>query len=187
MFVRDGVLRHLRSANALAYLVSQGLAGKNVSPVLVQLLGEAQCRRITFRSVITLQEFTGLKGRLTQDARYVAPEQLAGQHAIGPRTASYQVAALLFHMLAGLPPHVAPTPVEVARAHATQAFPHLKRLQPFLPPGIYALIASCTQRDPSARPALPELVDRIEELSGRGPQGSGPSPPKRRPRWRRRR
>jgi serine/threonine-protein kinase len=172
-------------ANALAYLLSKGLACKNVSPVLLQLLGDTDCRLITFRSVIALEEFAGLKGRLTQDARYVAPEQLAGKYAIGPRTASYHVATLLFHMLAGLPPHVAPTPVEVAKAHVQKAFPHLKRLQPFLPQGIYELIASCTERNPSERPTLPELVEWIEELVERGPKGSGPR--LRRKRWRRRR
>ena len=156
-------------ARALAYLTSRGLAHKYVSPSLIKILPEASCRLITFRNIITLEELAALKGRLAQDPNYVAPEQLGGAHSVGPRAHTYQVGALLYHMLVGLPPHVATTPVETAMAHLNEEFPSLRRLQPFLTADIYELIASCTRRDPEERPDPGELSTSLGALIERGP------------------
>ncbi len=173
-------------ARGLAYLTSRGLAHKYVSPAFIKILPEGECRLITFRSIITLEELAALKGRLAQDANYVAPEQLGGSHSVGPRTHTYQVGALLYHMLAGLPPHVATTPIETAMAHLKKDFPSLRRLQPFLTADIYELIASCTCRDPANRPDLGELSTSLNTLMKRGPTTGERRLGRRRRGWKRR-
>jgi len=179
-------------ARALRYLASEGFAHKNVSPRTVITRPDG-CRLLTFRNVIPLSEQAALKGRLVQDPRYVAPEQLAGPHAVGPNTPCYVVAGLLFHMLTANPPHEGASAKETAVAHLKQPFPSPRRYQPFLAKAYQDVIAACTQLDPDARPSLDELVEALEALAdGRDPglappKPSGPVAPKPRRRRRRRR
>ncbi|MGH7163475.1 MAG: serine/threonine protein kinase [Planctomycetota bacterium] len=162
-------------ARAAEYLDGKGFAHKNLTPALVQVLDEERCRLVTFRYVIPKEEQAALKGKLAQDAQYVAPEQIAGDAPIGARTPTYQIASLLFHMLAGRPPHGPGAPAELARAHLREEFPSLKRFQPFLSRGFYGLLAACTQRDPGARPSLAELGAALDKLAaGEDPGIAGP-------------
>jgi len=178
-------------ARALAHLVEHGFAHKNVTPRLITLREENEPRVVTFRNVVTLEELGGLRGRITQDPLYVAPEQLGGEETIGPAAHGYHVAVLLYHLLAGRPPHEG-DPQEVARAHFKETFPSLKRIQPFLPVGIYDFIAACTARSPAERPPLPRVVEALEALVDRKdpglskPEAKGPGGAPR-PRRRRRR
>jgi serine/threonine-protein kinase len=175
-------------ARALAHLAEHGLAHRNVTPRLVALREDNEPRLATFRNVVTLEEFGGLRGRLAQDPLYVAPEQLGGDDPIGPAAHSYHVAALLYHMFAGRPPHEG-DPQEVARAHFKEPFPSLKRMQPFLPAGIYDLIAAATARSPAERLPLPEVVKALEALFDKRDPGLGKTEAKSpvQPRRRRRR
>jgi serine/threonine-protein kinase len=158
-------------ARALHHLLGVGLAHKNVSPRLVSLHEDRGCRLVTFRHVLALEDLAKLKGRLVQHPDYVAPEQIAGHDDVGPTTHSYHVAALLFHLLAGVPPHGHGSPKEIAKKHFSEDFPHLKRLQPFLKPkGIYEFIDACTQRSPEERPDLARVIDALDDLvAGRSP------------------
>ncbi|NJN14573.1 MAG: protein kinase, partial [Planctomycetes bacterium] len=156
-------------ARAAEHLLEKGLAAKNLTPSLLATR-TGGLRLITFRNVIRFEELVALKGKLAQDPNYVAPEQLAGEAPVGPQTPVYQVAAMLFHMLAGRAPHGPGLPKEVAKAHLTAEFPSLKRFQPFLSKGIYDLIAACTERDPAARPDLALLLESIDHiLDGKAP------------------
>jgi serine/threonine-protein kinase len=163
-------------ASALAYLWERGFAHRNVSPSMILPLEGGRSRLITFRLVLPVAEFTAQKGKLSQDANYVAPEQVGGEAPIGATTHVYQVAALLHHMLAGRPPYPGTSPAEIAAAHVKEEFPSLKRTQPYLRKGIYGLLAASTQKDPALRPSLPELVEALEAiLAGKDP---GIEPPK---------
>lgn len=178
-------------ARGLAALVEHGLALRNVTPRLVTLRDDNEPRVTLFRGVVSLEELGGLRGRLAQDALYVAPEQLGGEDPIGPAAHSYHVAALLYHMLAGRAPHEG-DPQEVARAHFKEPFPSLKRIQPFLASGIYDFIAACTTRSPAERLPLPDAVEALEALVDKkdpglkAPEGGGgPAAPRARRRRRR--
>jgi len=180
-------------ARALHYLAARGLAPRNLTPRLIALLEDGGCRLVTIRNVTTFEEMRAQKGKLIQDANYVAPELLAGEFDPGPGTACYEVASLLFHMLTGQPPHGQGVPKEIAKKHFLEPFPSLKRLQPFLSPGIYDVMAACTVKDPGQRPETAALVEAIEALAdGRDPgieppEGAGPKSAAPRPRRRRRR
>jgi len=163
-------------ARALRYLQARGFAHKSISPCHISLREDDRCRLVTFRNVIPFEDQVALKGKLAQDAHYVAPEQLAGNYPVGPNTACYQVGALLFHMLAGRPAHPTGTPAEVAKAHFQQPFPSLKSAQPFLTNGIYGLVAACTVRRPTLRPDLDELVRALETLIEGGDPAIEPQP-----------
>ena len=152
-------------ARALEYLYRKGLAHKNVSPRLVTLLDDGGSRLVSFRNVIPIEGLVALKGKLAQDANYVAPEQLVGPHEIGVKTPCYQIGALLFHMLAGQPPFGHGLPKEIAKQHATQEVPSLQKKRPFLARSLYDFVATCTARDPDDRPSLEELIEGLDRLA----------------------
>jgi len=162
-------------AAALRYLAEKGLAHKNVAPRLVALRDDDRCRLVTFRNVVTLEELAALRGKLAQDARYVAPEQLAGKHAIGAQAHVYHLGCLLFHLLAGRPPHVDSDLKALAKAHLTAPFPSLKRFQPFLTAGLHDFVAACCQKSPDARPDLDAVVTALKRLAAGEDPGIKPT------------
>ncbi len=178
-------------ARALEYLYRKGLAHKNVSPRLITLIEDGGSRLVTFRNVIPMEDLVALKGKLAQDANYVAPEQLVGPHRIGVKTPSYQVGALLFHMLSGQPAFGHGLPKEIAKLHATEEVPSLQKKRPFLARGIYDFVAACTSRDPEQRPTLEEIIEGLEKLTDGKDPGIRPMGARRvaapKPRRRRRR
>ncbi|MHC4937427.1 MAG: serine/threonine protein kinase [Planctomycetota bacterium] len=182
----EPALRYLTdAARGLAYLHGEGFTHKNLNPAMLAINDSDVCRVVTFRNIVTMDELAALRGKLMQDARYVAPEQLGGDAPIGPTTTTYQLAAILFHMLAGRPPHDLGNAKETALAHFREPFPALRGKAPFLPAGIYALVEECTARDPDARPEVSAMADRMEAiLAGKDTSGKGAAP---RPRRRRRR
>ena len=177
-------------ARALHYLAEKGLAHKSVCPHLISMRDSGGCRLATFRFIIPLEEQQALKGKLAQDAHYVAPEQLGGEDEVGPNTPVYQIGCLMYHMLAGRPPHEGNDPAEVATAHFREPFPSLKTARPFLHPAVYKFVAACTVRSPADRPDLEQVIEGLKKLeAGKDP---GIAPPGQgtialRPRKRRRR
>ena len=178
-------------ARALDYLYRKGLAHKNISPRLITLIEDGGSRLVTFRNVIPMEDLVALKGKLAQDANYVAPEQLVGPHGISDKTPCYQIGALLFHMLSGQPAFGHGLPKEIAKQHATQEVPSLQKKRPFLARGIYDFVAASTSRDPEQRPALKEIIEALEKLADGKDPGIRPMGAQRvaapRPRRRRRR
>ncbi len=78
----DSSLHHAHCmAQALHYLQDRGLTIRDIGPRHVNLREDGGCRIVTLSNVITLEEQAKLKGKLFQDARYVAPEQVGGEGA----------------------------------------------------------------------------------------------------------
>lgn len=169
---REEALKHcLAVAQALDYIHGQGFTHKNLRPELVAINSSDIARVVTFRNIVSIPELAKLRGKLVQDARYVAPEQLGGDNEIGAAASSYQLGAILFHLLAGQPPHTGADQKEVALAHFREPFPSLKSRQPFLPGAILDLVTDATERDPDLRPTAAEFAERIERILAGDDQG----------------
>ena len=91
-------------------------------------------------------------GGLIGTASYLAPE-LVRFGTCDQRSDVYSAGIVLFELLTGRKPFVAPTPVEVAQLHATSRVPAPSSLLPGLDPAIDALVARATYREPDQRPA----------------------------------
>ena len=140
------------AAQGLIYLHGKGMTHKNPAPAMLALNEHGVARLVTFRNIVPIDEPASLRGKLVSDPNYVAPEQLGGDKPIGPAASVYQLAALLFHLLAGSPPHEEEDAKATALAHFRKPFPSLKGKRPFLKNGVYDLVEQGTQRDPAQRP-----------------------------------
>jgi hypothetical protein len=88
------------------------------------------------------------------DAAYVAPEVLSGESKGNDASATvYSIAAVLYHMLAGIPPFEGSTTDEVARRARSDAPPALRRINMKVSPALAQLVESSLDRRPEARPA----------------------------------
>lgn len=174
------------AARALEYLHGLGLTHKNPSPTLLAINENDVARLVTFRNIVPMEELASLRGKLISDANYIAPEQLGGEKEIGAASSVYQLGALLFHLLAGAPPHPEEDAKQTALAHFRKPFPSLKGKRPFLSTGLYELVAECTARNPDDRPSMAETEQRLDDiLEGRDSTKSGAAPRARRRRRRR--
>jgi len=185
----DEALKHaLGCAQALAYLHSEGFTHKNFTPRLVSISSGGVGRIVTFRNIVPFKELAALRSKLVQDPLYIAPEQIGGEDEIGPKASTYQLGAILFHLLAGAAPHSTGDAKAIALAHYREPFPSLKSRQPFLKSGILDLVGACTRKDPVERPEMSEVVERIEAiLEGKDDDAGGATSAPRARRRRRRR
>ncbi len=88
---------------------------------------------------------------------YMSPEQLAGQ-AVDGRSDIYSLAVVIYEMVVGQPPFLAPTPEEYARKHREIPPPAPSALAPEagIPPGLEACLMRALAKQPHARPLSAE-------------------------------
>jgi serine/threonine-protein kinase len=99
----------------------------------------------------TLSERLTRRGTVLGSAHYMSPEQAQASDSVDRRSDLYGVGAILFEMLAGRPPHVAPTLESVLVAICTQDAPEVGAFRADVPDGIGSAVATALARDPTAR------------------------------------
>ena len=101
------------------------------------------------------------RGTLVGTPLYMAPEQALGK-AIDTRTDVYAVGCVMFEMLTGQPPFMAPNLTELLRAHLSQPVPRLAQAKPGLPANdaLQALIDRALAKQASARFADASAMQR---------------------------
>jgi serine/threonine-protein kinase len=83
-------------------------------------------------------------------ATYFSPEQAEGA-AVDGRSDVYSLGVVLFEMLAGRPPFVGDTPVEVSSQHVHNAVPALKQFTDAVPRDLEAIVMEAMAKSPSQR------------------------------------
>jgi class 3 adenylate cyclase len=95
---------------------------------------------------------------------YMAPEQCMGA-AVDQRTDVYAMGATLFHLLAGRPPFLAPTSLNLATMHCHEPPPPLQKFNPGVSDGACRLVERCLAKSPEARyPDAQALLHDLERL-----------------------
>jgi eukaryotic-like serine/threonine-protein kinase len=89
-------------------------------------------------------------GTVVGTARYLAPEQLAGE-PVDARADLYAVGLLLHEMLAGAPPFTGDTETAASLARLTKDPPSLRSVRADVPPLVEAITLRCLARDPRDR------------------------------------
>ncbi len=107
---------------------------------------------------------------------YISPEQARGEPALDLRSDIYSLGCVLFHMLAGRPPHDGPTAEEVAQRHVSELPPAIVNLWPACPAQVALLLNKMMAKNPVARQQdyaelIADLV-RVSEQLGLAAAGS---------------
>lgn len=114
------------------------------------------------------------------DLRYVTPEQaLDAALAEPPQVVVYQLAAILYTLLASKPPfpQLAPPNARVLLEILDRPPESLRSHDPSLDPDLDALLLGCLAKDPSQRPGSPrELAAALRAWLDASPEGTVPPP-----------
>lgn len=104
---------------------------------------------------------------------YMAPEQCAAGGDVGPPADIYALGATLYHLLAGKPPYVAPSPLLVMAMHCHEPVPALEQANPAVSGAVAQVVARCLAKAPVDRYADAtallrdlERVQRKEPVAG---------------------
>jgi serine/threonine protein kinase len=191
-FLRRGALSPRRSvrvalgvARALRCLHEAGIVHRDLKPANVMLAegSEDAVKLIDFglaqveghSKLVTELEDTSMswrtittEGQFLGTVAYVAPEVRHGMDAIGAPSDLYALGVMLFEMLAGRRPFVAPSPAELMRKQLNDPAPPLQPLvSDALPPRLCDLVARLLAKEPGQRPSAEELVTELEDLVAR--------------------
>lgn len=109
---------------------------------------------------------------------YMAPEQAAGRVDIGRLADVYSLGAILYHMLAGVPPFQAPTrlaTLDLVRSHEPIG---PRQLEPRLPRDLETICLKCLAKEPAQRyVSAEELAQDLERFLSAAPiQARRPRP-----------
>jgi serine/threonine protein kinase len=95
---------------------------------------------------------------------YMAPEQCRAG-LVDFRSDVYGLGCLLYHMAVGQPPFLGQYAPEIAHAHLNAAPQPLSSFDPQLPYELDALVQRMLTKEPSARPAMPEVAFELERIA----------------------
>src|SRR6185436_2510372 len=137
--VDDAVRIAVAVANALDYAHQHGVIHRDLKPENI-LLQHGQPVVADFGIALAVSNAGG--ARVTQTGlslgtpQYMSPEQATGDRAIDGRTDIYSLAAVLYEMLTGDPPHVASTAQAIlAKVMTTEPRP-VRTLRPAVAPNV---------------------------------------------------
>jgi serine/threonine protein kinase/tetratricopeptide (TPR) repeat protein len=150
----DEALRLTREvADALDYAHQQGIIHRDIKPenILLSrdhaLVADFGIAKPPASDGATALTETGL---VLGTAAYMSPEQAAG-HPVTAASDVYSLGCVLFEMLAGHPPFLAPTPQAALARRFTEPVPSIRVLRHDVPTGVDAALRRALSRSPEER------------------------------------
>jgi len=167
----DEAIRLVRQvAAALHHAHQKGVIHRDVKPENV-LLHEGEAMVADFGIALAADPAAG--ERLTQAGimvgtpEYMSPEQAAGERALDARSDVYSLGCVLYELLAGEPPHTAPTARMMIARRFTEPAPRVRRLRPAVPPALEQALVRALAREPDDRfPSAAAFADALTAPAG---------------------
>lgn len=100
--------------------------------------------------------------------RYMAPEQCEGREELSNKADVYALGIILYELLAGERPFNATTPAALLRQHIGMKPPPLRERAPGVSEDLAALVHDMLAKDFSLRPAMGEVLARLDGDGARG-------------------
>ena len=180
---RDGMLP-VRDATDIATQILRGLVRAHAAGIIHRDLKPDNvflCRRDDGSTLAKIVDFGISKlshgrsaktltrrGTVLGTAYYMAPEQAQAAEGVDHRADLYGVGTILFEMLAGRPPHVAPTHEAVLVAICTKDAPDVRTLRPDTPGALARVLERALARERDQR--IASAREFLEALGGTPPK-----------------
>ncbi|UQI44045.1 Stk1 family PASTA domain-containing Ser/Thr kinase [Streptomyces sp. HU2014] len=178
------ILEPVLAALGAAHLA--GLIHRDMKPENVLIGDDGRVKVADFGLVRAVDTHTSAStGSVLGTVSYLAPEQI--EHGTADtRVDVYACGVVLYEMLTGAKPHGGTTPAQILYQHLHEDVPAPSAAVPGLAPGLDALVAGATARDPRNRPAdAAEMLAQVrtaraalsdEQLDAVPPQATAAGP-----------
>src|SRR5712691_7989805 len=152
--IEEAVRIATQVATALDYAHRHGVIHRDIKPENI-LLHEGEAMVADFGIALAVREAGG--PRLTESGlslgtpQYMSPEQATGGRELDARSDVYSLAAVVYEMLAGEPPHTGPTVQAVIAKLLTERPTRIRTLRDTVPEGIDTAVAKALAKVPADR------------------------------------
>jgi serine/threonine protein kinase len=145
-------------ADALAYAHGLGIVHRDVKPENIFTIGgravlsDFGIARVVHDVAAPAASLT-TAGMVIGTTTYMSPEQVSGDAEVGGQSDLYSLGCVLYELLAGVPPFVAPSPLVVLAKHLSETPRPLKEHDVRISPTMEAIVMQLIQKKPKDRPA----------------------------------
>jgi serine/threonine protein kinase len=175
-------------ADALAYAHGLGIVHRDVKPENIftiggrALLSDFGIARVVHGVTSPAASLT-TAGMVIGTMTYMSPEQVSGEVEVTGQSDLYSLGCVLYELLAGVPPFVAPSAIAVLAKHLTEVPRSLKEHDVRILPAMEAIVLQLLAKNPKDRPSGAAEVARAlrsAPTAGHSPrtvENEPPAPP----------
>ncbi|MGI9077661.1 MAG: protein kinase domain-containing protein [Gemmatimonadaceae bacterium] len=141
-------------AGALSYAHNHGVVHRDIKPENILLHGgNASVADFGIAKAIDSASEAKLtsSGLVAGTPLYMSPEQAAGERDIDGRSDIYNLACVLFELLAGVPPFHGATPRQIMTQHMTETPPRIRKLRETVSPALERVLVRAMAKVPADR------------------------------------